>query len=321
MRVLITGIAGFYGHHLASFLEKLGWEVIGIDKLDEGGSLDRLSEVGYRGKFFFHDLRAPISGLLAEKIGKVDVIFHLAAMSHVDRSIKDPIGAVLDNVLGTARTLEFSRETKPKRFVYFSTDEVYGPRGKSKFKEWDRYHAGSPYSATKAGGEELALAYHNTYGVPVIVTHCMNIFGERQHPEKFIPKVISHLLKNEVIPIYSDKTGKKTGARSYIYVDDVSTALMMILYKGKPGDKYNIEGSKEVSNLDVAKLIADEIGVKLKYEMVASDSVRPGNDFSYGIDGSKVREMGFTPKYRPEKTIKSVVQWYLENQRWLKVGK
>lgn len=315
MRILITGIAGFYGHHLAKSLQD-NHTIIGIDKLDEGGSLDRLKEIDFKGKMFHHDLRSPISKLLIKKIGKIDVIFHLAAMSHVDRSIEDPIGAVLDNVVGTANILEYARRIKPKKFIYFSTDEVFGPTKRSKFEEWDRFNPHSPYSATKAGGEDLCLAYHNTYNTPIIITHCMNIFGERQHPEKFIPKIISLVLKNKVVPIYADKRRKTSGSRSYIYVDDVTNALMIILKNGKVGEKYNIEGTKDVSNLIIAKNVAKLIGRSLSYKMIASDKVRPGNDFSYGIKGDKLKRMGFSPNPLTDK-LTSVVKWYLKNKRWL----
>lgn len=315
MRILITGIAGFYGSHLARYIsENTDWEIVGLDKIDCAGNLNRLSNTP---KFFWHDLRSPINPLLVRQLGKFDYIFHIAAASHVDRSIQDPLSFVYDNVVGTCNILNFARDTKPAKFFYFSTDEVFGPNTNGKFKEWDRYNSGNPYSATKAGGEELALAFHNTYGVPVIITHCMNIFGEYQHPEKFIPKVISLLRKDETIPIYANSTKTVSGSRSYIYADDVSRALMLLVDKGEIGQKYNIEGSREIENLEVAKLIADRMGRDLKVEMIASDSVRPGNDFSYGIDGSKLRDMGFESKHDFHTQLYKVIDWYLDNPIWL----
>jgi len=320
MKILITGIAGFYGHHLARYIQdNTDWEIVGIDKLDEGGSLDRLNEIDFKGKMFYHDLRSPVSELLAEKIGRVNVIFHLSAMSHVDRSIVDPIGAVMDNVVGTANILEFARKYVPDKFMYFSTDEVFGDKSGSKFKEWDRFKPSSPYSASKAGGEVLALAYHNTYDTPVIVSHCMNVFGERQHPEKFIPKAISLIYRNKVVPIYCDKDGKKSGSRSYINTDDVTRAFLLILNKGKIGEKYNIEGSKNITNLKIAQIVAKVLKKKLVINKIAQDNIRHGNDFNYGINGSLLRKMGFSLKESRIKDIKKVIRWYLKNKRWLKL--
>ena len=235
-KVLITGGAGFYGSHLVKhILANTDWMVTVIDRVDSAGNMNRLSDLSewqndpFRRKFVWHDLRSAINPLLSNQLGNFDYILHVAAASHVDRSIVDPMGFVMDNVVGTGNMLEFARQRVPERFLYFSTDEVFGPTTNGKFKEWDRYHAGSPYAATKACGEELCLAYHNTYNVPVLITHCMNIFGERQHPEKFIPKLIGHLLKNEVVPIHTDAEGKTPTSRGYVYADVVSQAVMPVL--------------------------------------------------------------------------------------------
>lgn len=318
MKILITGIAGFYGHHLARYLqEKSDWEIIGLDKLDEGGSLDRLKDIGFKGKVYYHDLRSPLSELLSQKIGRVNIIIHLAAMSHVDRSIADPIGSVMDNVVGTANLLEFARKYIPDKFIYFSTDEVFGPSTNGKFTEWDRFNPRNPYSASKAGGEVLALAYHNTYEVPAIVVHCMNIFGERQHPEKFIPKAIGLLLKNQVVPIYCDSKGTRSGSRSYIYVDDVTKGLLLILNNGEIGEKYNIEGSREISNLKIAQTIAGVLHKNLKIIKITQDNIRPGQDFRYGIDGSKLKHLGLKIDQSDLSKIRDITKWYKNNTRWL----
>lgn len=329
MRVLITGGAGFIGHHLVKYvLKKTDWEVVVLDRVDEAGNLNRLSELKewkkykHRCSFIWHDLRASINGLLDKQLGDFEYILHVAAASHVDRSIADPLGFVMDNVVGTCNILEFARHKKIlKKFMYFSTDEVFGPKiDGRKFDEWDRYHAGSPYSATKAGGEELALAYHNTYKLPVIVTHCMNVFGERQHPEKFIPKVIGHILNEETVPIHSDVTLTLSGTRNYIYADQVSQAVLFILDKGEIGEKYNIEGKEEWSNLDMAMYIAGRMGMKLKYLMIDASDVRPGNDFSYGISGKKLKKMGFKPKGNFIKQLDKVLLWYMDNPAWLNLN-
>lgn len=321
MKVLLTGIAGFYGHHLARYiLENTDWEIVGLDRIDEAGNLNRLKDIGFtdnkRCKFIFHDLRSPLNTLLREQIGNIDIILHIAAASHVDRSVIDPMGYVLDNVVGTTNILEYARKTNISKFIYFSTDEVFGSVKENRFKEWDRFNPGNPYSASKAAGECMAIAYENTYKVPVIITHCMNIFGERQHPEKFLPKVIRQIRNNEQVTIHSDKSKTISGSRNYIYVDQVSAALMFILDKGVVGDKYNIEGPIEFSNLDLAKLVAESMGKELDYVMISPDNVRPGNDFSYGIDGSKLKEMGFSYNLDTIAKMRDVINWYLNNTGW-----
>ena len=210
-KILITGGAGFIAHHVVDLiLKKTDWEIVTLDRLDFSGNLNRLQEVvrSYdkinqkRVKVVFHDLKAEINPEVKALIGKVDYIAHLAAGSHVDRSIKYPLEFVKDNVLGTANMLEFARSIDSlEKFIYFSTDEVFGPALKGKqFKENERYNSTNPYSASKAGGEELVVAYENTYGLPSIITHTMNVFGERQNPEKFIPMVIK-----KVRDKYADK--------------------------------------------------------------------------------------------------------------------
>ena len=328
MRILVTGGCGFMGSHFVKYLLKnTDWHIVVLDRIDVAGSLSRLNELKeykknkHRVTFVWHDLKSPLNTLICNQIGHVDYIFHLAASSHVDRSIQDPMSFVMDNVVGTCNILEYARWHYDglKRFFYFSTDEVFGSTHNGKFKEWDRYKSGNPYSASKAGGEELALAYHNTYNIPVIITHCMNIFGERQHPEKFIPKAISHILRGDTLPIYADITGTISGTRNYVYVDTVSEALMFLVLNGEIGEKYNIEGTIEVSNLEMAENIAYILGYELHTRMIASDKVRPGNDFAYGIDGSKMRAMGFNPKISFPRTLRRVVNSYIKNPQWLTI--
>lgn len=334
MRILVTGGAGFYGHHFVDYiLRNTDWDVVVLDRIDESSSGDRLHELKSwktsrnRVKFVHHDLRSAINPLLSQQMGHVDYIFHLAAASHVDRSIADPMGFVMDNVVGTCNILEYARTIDLKRFIYFSTDEVFGSTEQGKFSEWDRYKSGSPYAATKAGGEELVLAYQNTYGVPAIITHCMNIFGTRQHPEKFIPKVISHALKGEIIPIHTSNDGTLPCKRSFIHVDFVSQALMFVLDKGAVGDKYNITNNLEFDVKELARLIVGRVDktqdLTRLFRTTKARDVRPGNDFAYGIDGSKLKEMGFND-YVPRKTvlkqIQDTVDWYLKNRQWLNLS-
>lgn len=326
MRVLITGGAGFIGHHLAEHLLKnTDWEIVFLDRLETpSGNLNRIAEIGgwekhrKRCKWVWHDLKAPVSSQLRAQIGQVDYLLHLGAATHVDRSIDDPIPFVLDNVLGTANVLEYARQIPLKRMVYFSTDEVFGPAPDGvAYKEWDRYNSGNPYSATKAGAEELCLAWANTYRLPIIVTHCMNAFGERQHPEKFIPGTIRKVDRGEIVTVHANKDKTRAGSRFYIHARNIADAVLFVLHEGTPGEKYNIVGEKEVDNLALAKAIADVMDRPLKYEMVDFHSARPGHDLRYALDGSKLAALGWHPPVSFEEGLKHVIRWTLENPRWL----
>ena len=338
-KALITGGAGFIAHHTISYLLKYtDWEIITLDRLDYSGNLNRLHdimlsfdpEIRKRVKIVHHDLKAELNPLVCSEIGQVDYILHLAAGSHVDRSIDYPMEFIMDNVVGTANILEFARkQDNLERFVYFSTDEVFGPAPNGiKYKENDRYNSTNPYSATKAGAEELAVAYENTYKLPIYITHTMNVFGERQHPEKFIPMCIKRARDGEVITIHSDKTRTIPGSRHYIHAEDVSSAVYFLLqYKGTFGPtwgnakcpKFNIVGSEELNNLELAQIIADAQGKELKYELVDFHSSRPGHDLRYALDGGKMRELGWTPAKSVRERIAEVTNWTLNNQRWIKL--
>lgn len=323
-RVLLTGGAGFIGHHVAEhILKNMDWKITFLDRLDCSGNLNRITEIAdwqhYKGRcrFVFHDLRAAINDQLAHQLGQHEYILHLAALTHVDRSIADPLSAVADNVMGTAHILEFARKGC-ERFVYFSTDEVFGPApGSTLYREWDRYHSTNPYSATKAAGEELTLAYHNTYRVPVLITHTMNVFGERQHPEKYIPSTIQKVRDNEVVTVHADATKTKAGSRFYIHARNVASALLHVLNYGRVGDKFNIVGERECDNLELAQLIAGYVGIPLRYELVDFHSQRPGHDLRYGLSGTKLALMGWTPPVTFEQSLKNVIEWTLVNDRWL----
>jgi len=329
-KALITGASGFYGHHLLKYLLKeTDWKVIALCRENFAGNINRIYELEEyqknktRVRYIWHNLRSPVTPIAFNQITEgedVNYIFHVAASSHVDRSIQDPLSFVYDNVVGTAHILEFARVVHGlEKFLYFSTDEVFGSVETPgyKFKEWDRYKARSPYAATKAGGEELSIAYQNTYRVPVVITHCMNILGERQHPEKFLPKIIKHLLQNEDVTIHTDRTGKTPGKRHYIYADEVSHAVTVLIKKGKIGDKYNIEGQAELSNLELAEYVAKKMGKKLKYKLVPGHITRPGHDFDYAISGEKLKALGYRTKYDFWQTLEKTIAWYLENKHWL----
>ena len=341
-RVLITGGAGFIAHHLIYFLiKKTNWEILSLDRLDYSGNLNRLDNILFnisdkdkrRIKIVYHDLKSEINPWIRKEIGDVNFILHLAAGSHVDRSIDYPMEFVLDNVVGTANILEFARQVnksrKLERFIYFSTDEVFGPAPKGvDYMENDRYNSTNPYSATKAGGEELAVAYENTYKLPIYITHTMNVFGERQHPEKFIPMCIKKIRDGELVTIHSDKTKKIPGSRHYIHAEDVSEAIHFLLtnpinieldYGGAKCPKFNIVGSEELNNLQLAQIIADSQGKNLNYEMVDFHSSRPGHDLRYSLSGEKMKKLGWEPSIKLTDRIKQVVEWSLKNQNWIEL--
>jgi len=338
-KILITGGAGFIAHHVIDkILSKTDWKIITLDRLDFSGNLNRLKEVvdSYpqseqkRVKVVHHDLKAQLNPEICATIGKIDYISHLAAGSHVDRSITYPLEFVMDNVVGTAHILDYARKCDNlERFAYFSTDEVFGPAPKGvNYKENDRYNSTNPYSASKAGAEELVVAFENTYGLPSLITHTMNVFGERQNPEKYIPMVIKKTRDGEIVTVHANTEKTIAGSRHYIHAEDVADALLF-LYKydisgmtpdetGAKCQKFNIVGKDEIDNLQLAEFIAKTQNKELNHKMVDFHSQRPGHDLRYALDGSKMANMGWTPHSafeRLEKTIK----WTLENDRWLSI--
>lgn len=330
--VLITGMSGFIGAHVAEgILKNTDWDIVGLDRYGKSGmasrimDMDRWKEFEPRIRLHWHDLRSPISGLAAHGIGDdVTHVFHLAASSHVDRSIESPMDFVMDNVVGTCNVLDWARRLpRLEQFIYFSTDEVFGPAPKGvNYKEWDRYKSANPYAATKAGGEELALAYQNTYQMPIVITHTMNVFGERQHPEKFIPLCIKKSLVGGKITVHANKDRTESGTRFYIHARNVASALVFLAERAEVGDKYNIVGEKEVSNLDMAKFIhsvvADNVPVPpADIELVDFHSSRPGHDLRYALDGTKLHDMGFSYAKNFEDSLRKTVEWTLKNRKWL----
>lgn len=321
--VLLTGGAGFIGSHMLKHLITKGHFVTVLDRLDHSGTLERikyhkLPETSYR--FVYHDLKAPFNSIVRAKIEDPTIILHLAAMSHVDRSIKDPYGCAMDNVMGTINLLEFARSLPElEHFLYFSTDEVFGPAGYGApgFQEWDRYNSANPYAASKAAAEEFCLAYTNTYKLPVTITHTMNVYGPLQAGEKFIPSTIRKVLDGETVTIHADPTRTRPGTRTYIHVTDVCRAIDFILGKeGLCGGKINIVGEREVDNLVVAKTIASILGKPLKYELVDFHSSRPGHDLRYALDGTLLANLGFTHSYSFVEGVEDTVLWYQDNREW-----
>jgi dTDP-glucose 4,6-dehydratase len=338
-KILITGGAGFIAHHVIDkILSTTDWEIITLDRLDFSGNLNRLNEVvsAYpeserkRVKIVHHDLKAELNPEIVTTIGKIDYISHLAAGSHVDRSITYPLEFVMDNVVGTAHILDYARKLDSlERFAYFSTDEVFGPAPQGiNYKENDRYNSTNPYSATKAGAEELVVAYENTYGLPSIITHTMNVFGERQNPEKYIPMVIKKVRDNEIVTVHANPEQTVAGSRHYIHAEDVAEALLF-LYSynvssmkadetGAKCQKFNIVGVDEINNLELAQFIAKVQNKELSYEMVDFHSQRPGHDLRYALNGSKMEKMGWSPQSAFDR-LTPTIEWTLNNPRWLSI--
>jgi dTDP-glucose 4,6-dehydratase len=326
MKILVTGGAGFIGHHFVeNLLKNTDWDIVVLDKLTYAASgFDRLRDVKCfdekRVSILTTDFTHKMPEGIIREMDAVDYIVHMGAETHVDRSIEDPEPFVYTNVVGTMHMLNFARflKGKLKKFVYFSTDEVFGPAPVGKaYKEWDRYNSTNPYSATKAGGEELCLAYANTYGIPLIITHTMNVFGERQHPEKFIPSTISKVMKGESVIIHSDSTKTISGSRFYIHARNVASAIMFLLDKGENREKYNVVGEQEVTNLALAQKIADILGKPLKYEMQDFHSSRPGHDLRYALDGEKMKSIGWEVPMFFEDSLARTIRWTLESPKWL----
>lgn len=334
---IVTGGAGFVAHHVIEYiLDNTDWNIVCLDRIDIAGNLNRLADIvikrndKQRVKIVYHDLRAPINSQVSNQIGDVNLILHLAAASHVTRSITYPLEFVENNVVGTVNLLEYAKTLQNlERFVYFSTDEVFGPAVDNiPFKEYDRYNATNPYSASKAAGEEMCVAYHNTYKLPIYITHTMNVYGERQAPEKYIPMTIKKLLANETLKIHFNSTLNKYGTRNYLYAKEVASALMFILslkehvfpenHRGGRCPKFNISAGKEYDNYFIASTIANALDIDMKYENYDPNIDRPGHDFSYAIDGSYLNSLGWTPTIQVENTLPEVARWFKNNPQWLK---
>lgn len=326
MKIIITGGCGFIGHHFVEHVYKnTDWDIIIIDKLSYASNgFERLRDTDTlntnRVKVFTNDLVNPLPDGIVKEIGNdVDYIVHMAAETHVDNSIKNPKLFIDNNIQSTLNMLEYSKTLKNlKMFFYFSTDEVFGPAlGDTLFKEWDRHKPTNPYSASKSAAEQICVAYENTFKIPLIIVNVMNAFGERQHVEKFIPLCVKKLLNNEKIYIHSYPDKQKSGTRFYIHARNIAAAVLFLIKNGTIGEKYNISGEREVSNLEMAQMIAKFMNKDLDYEMVDFHSDRPGHDLRYGLNGEKLFSMGFRLPLNFEESLKKFVEWTLENQKWL----
>jgi dTDP-D-glucose 4,6-dehydratase len=276
-----------------------------------------------------YDLVQPIGEGLVHEIGHIDYVINLASESHVDNSIKDPRGFVKNNIDLQLTMLEYAKHNPVERFLQFSTDEVpsTAPEGVD-YDEAARPNPGNAYSASKAAQEMLCRAYANTYKMPICITRCMNVIGEKQHPEKFLPKIMNYVLEDKTLNIHASPDGKFIGKRHYIHARNVADAVLFVLentdevlhHIDEEKGMYNITGEVEYDNLEFAQLVAKFMGIELDYAIVSMAEERPGVDLRYALDGEKLAQLGWTPSIGAEDTVKSIVEWTLkeENLKWLK---
>lgn len=336
-RVLLTGIGGSIGaHFFAHFMHNTDWHVVGIDSFRHKGWTDRIKVMleshpdwVERLTLITHDLNAPISPIMAEKIGHIDYLISMASLSDVEASIQDPVPFIQNNINLTLNLLEYARKAKPEVFVQISTDEVYGAVA-SKYddlrKEWDPIVPSNPYAASKAAQEAIAISYWRTYGVPVIITNTMNNFGEMQQSSKFPAMIQKKIAAGEKVTIHGESG--KIGSRSYIHSRNFADAVLYILQHTTPylhipntadkPDRYNIAGDVQLDNLELAQTIADLMEKDLQYELVETHSQRPGHDPHYGLDNTKLKELGWNPPLTFEQSMKNTIQWQEENPEWMK---
>jgi dTDP-glucose 4,6-dehydratase len=331
-KILVTGGAGFIGSHVVRlFVTKYpDYHVFNLDKLTYAGNLENLKDIEHYSNYTF--IRGDITDAdfiagLFEKHA-FDAVIHLAAESHVDRSITDPLAFVQTNVNGTVNLLNAARVgwaksgMAGKLFYHISTDEVYGSLGEEGlFLESTPYDPQSPYSASKAASDHFVRAYHNTYSLPVIVSNCSNNYGPNQFPEKLLPLMISNIIEQKDLPVYGD--GKYT--RDWLWVLDHALAIDLIFHQGVTGETYNIGGFNEWQNIDIVKLLCEKLDTKLgrsqgsSFGLVKFIKDRPGHDRRYAIDASKInRELGWYPTVSFEEGLEMTIEWYLSNQEWLK---
>lgn len=329
--ILITGGAGFIGSHVVRrFVTRYpDYRIVNFDLLTYAGNLANLSDVEQAQNYTF--VRGDICD--AEAVGEVfrryaiDGVIHLAAESHVDRSIRDPFTFARTNVLGTLTLLHAAREAwqgawAGKRFYHISTDEVYGALGfgDKPFNEGTRYDPHSPYSASKASSDHFVRAFHDTYGLPTVVTNCSNNYGPYQFPEKLIPLLVNNIRLERPLPVY----GRGENVRDWLHVEDHARAIDLIFHEGRNGETYNIGGGNEWRNIDLVRLIVRTTDRLLGRPEGASERLityvtdRAGHDLRYAIDSSKLRrELGWEPAFRFEEGIEQTVRWYLENREWM----
>jgi dTDP-glucose 4,6-dehydratase len=349
-RILITGIGGFAGHHFYEHvLLNTPWEISGTDSFRHKGTTDRVDQVlnpegrwlypqdwRQRTQIITHDLCAPFSARQVRALQDryIDYMVCFASESHVDRSITDPVSFCRNNFEVALNTLELARKLRPKALIWISTDEVYGPVAADDVTghpEWAPILPSNPYASSKAAQEALAISYWRTYGVPVVLVNCMNMFGERQDTEKFIPMVIGKVLKGEEVTVHG--TPADIGTRHYLHARNLADAILFLLNKpvhtfpahagatnnltaGRP-DRYNIVGPDRVDNLTLAKMIAEYAGESLRYRLEDFHATRPGHDPHYGLDPAKLTGLGWTPPVPFGESLRKTVEWTKLHPEWL----
>jgi dTDP-glucose 4,6-dehydratase len=314
--VLVTGGAGFIGSNFVRYFLQMHHEVtvVNFDKLTYAGNRENLDDVSGnpRYKFFVGDIcsREQVEAVYTEH--RIDTIIHFAAESHVDRSILGAGIFVQTNVMGTNVLLEVAKDHGIERFLHVSTDEVYGSLGPTgKFVETTPLHPNSPYAASKASADLVALAYQHTFGIPVIVTRCSNNYGPYQFPEKLIPLMIANALDGKPLPVYGDGLN----VRDWLFVEDHCAAVDVVLHKGKVGEVYNIGGDTELKNIDIVRLILKQLQKPESLIRFVKD--RPGHDFRYAMDATKIQqELGWKPIHKFETGIKETIEWYIVHETW-----
>ena len=339
--VLLTGAAGFVGHHtLAHLLKTTDHNFVVTDSFKHRGISARLRSVfeeipsaEKRVRVFTHDLNVPIDSVTASEFGNINFIINMASESHVDRSITDPREFFINNVNLVLTVLDYARNCSAlEMMIQISTDEVYGPAAIGHYhKEWESQFPSNPYSASKASQENACFAYWRTYGIPLLITNTMNIIGERQDKEKFLPITISNLTKQQNVPVHAklDSSGKwEVGSRYYLHARNQADALRFLLEKSpeldlryksgtKPLEKFNVVGERELRNDQLVELVAQFLGVSPQIEYLDFHSSRPGHDLRYALDSGKLKELGWKPPVPLEKSIERTVQWYQKNTNWL----
>jgi len=340
MKILLTGAGGFVGHHtLSHLLKTTDHDFIVTDSFRHRGNSARLRSVfeevesaTKRVKVVTHDLTTPIDSVTGREFGAVSIIISMASESHVDRSIEEPSNFIKNNTELILTLLNFSRQLDSiELFLQISTDEVYGPAPLGTLhKEWDTYFPSNPYSASKAAQESICYSYWRTFGVPMVITNTMNIVGERQDTEKFVPMVISNLINNKPIPVHAKRVGEKwvSGSRYYLHARNQADALKHIIdNKNKLAlnyskdssilEKFHVVGEKELSNEEMVILLANFIGASPQIEFTDFHSSRPGHDLRYALDGGRLRDFGWLPPVPLEESLNKTVKWYLNNKNWL----
>mgnify|MGYP004449822581 FL=1 len=314
-RILVTGGAGFIGSNFIKYmLDKYSdYEIVNLDLLTYCGNLENLKSVEFNKNYTFVKGNIADKELVNDIVKDCDYVINFAAESHVDRSIEDPEIFIKSNVLGTQVLLNAAKNGEVTKYIPISTDEVYGSLGsEGYFTENTPLQPNSPYSASKAGGDLIVRAYPNTFGMPINITRCSNNYGPYQFPEKLIPLMISNALEDKSLPIYGD--GKNI--RDWLHVYDHCSAIDLVLHEGKVGEVYNIGGNNEKQNIEIVKLILEDLGKDESLIKYVDD--RLGHDRRYAIDSTKIQEeLGWEPKYTFETGIKETIQWYLNNQEWM----